>query len=107
MAWTPPSSTPIPQRPGIGVRHDGQGVEQAVEVVDAVADAAVEAVAQQIVHLVDVELARNDLGEKSTLRGNRTGEQARRRPPASMPSPWRSKRLEISSEASRRAVIAS
>ena len=66
---------PMPIAPVSGSTIGGQRLEQAVEVVDAVADPAEEAVAQQVVHLVDVELARDDLGEEAALRRHPSGEQ--------------------------------
>ncbi len=90
----------------IAQRRDG--LEQPSEVVVAIADAAVEAVAQEVVHLVDVELAGDDLRQQSLDLGAASGEDAldavggrRRRPPR------RSITASTSGVRSRRTVMSS
>ena len=61
---------------GLRIGDRQHGVEQPLEVVGAVAHAAEEAVAQQVVHLVDVELAGDDLGEQPLGGGAAPVEQA-------------------------------
>ena len=61
------------ERAGLRVDDGRQGVDQPVEVVDAVAHAAEQAVAQQVVHLVDVELARESLRSEHIFDGAKFG----------------------------------
>ena len=96
-----------PPLAGLRVLDRQHGVEQPLEVEGAVAHAAEEAVAQQVVHLVDVELAGDDLGEQPLGRGAAAPGAGGGRRAVPMPSPWRAKISSISGLPSSRRVISS